>query len=163
MELAKILYDKELPWEGFPQNTKRGVLKIQLKGKWRKRLVALRDNFIFLFRPSNEEYPIDCIKLVNVVISTDHRKLPPNSFCVKTSSIKQLLFCAASFEIMTQWMQALTFTKPWYEEVPNVINLRVKKASNLVRNPKVERASKSNTSTVIQKARNTLRKYSAGQ
>lgn len=162
-DMARILYEDEISWHSFPPTVKRGVLKIYLKGKWKKRLVALRDNFMFLFRSENEQ-PSEIIKLVDVVVSSDHRKLPANSFCVKTSSKQgNWLFCAANFSIMTQWMQALTFTKPWYEEV-DPVQLETKELStqNEHRNPKITTKSRSKTSNAIALAKNRFRKYSAG-
>lgn len=123
MQFAKLIYGNSLQMESFPESTKRGVLKIATKKptgtRWSKRAIALRDNFLFLYKPTALLEPVEVVRLNDVMISTDHRKLPPNSFIIDTRG-RQILFCAANPTILTAWMQALSFPASWYDDsTPN--------------------------------------------
>ena len=154
-QLAYVIYGGDLSWSQFPDTARRGVLKVYQRGKWKKRHVILLDNFLFMYRPVSQDSPQIIVRLDNVSINTDHRK--DSSFTV-VSSGKSFRFCAATHPIMTQWMKAMIFCKPWYEEVPDKPFIPTSKPKRV----KVSN-SRSQATSVIQKARDTLRKYSSAQ
>merc|ERR1712137_1014882 len=156
LELAQVIYG-DLTWAHFAETAKRGVLKVNVKGKWRKRHVALQDNFLFFFKPGEQVEPSNVMRLEEVAIVPGKRVKDADSYFTVMTPEARLRLCAASPVIMTQWMKSLTFCKPWYEEVPDKPFI-----GPIKERKKVSRA-KSSASSVIQRARDTLRKYSTNE
>jgi len=138
MQLAHMIYD-DIAWHSF-EPYKRGVLKIRRKvtDKLKKRCVALRDNFffIFAFNCNDTEAPLDVYRLENVHLTTKDERLPAHAFELIFRD-RSMVICAANEGIMNGWMKALGFARMWYDEdgqrIPEVPSPRKQGSSSLLR------------------------------